>query len=79
MNTPSFATRFARRCRCRSLRFSLKLGSHRLPHDMWVDFVSVSGYLIFFACAYGAVGKLDIAELRGPVVVGCKGWLWLDE
>mmetsp|Transcript_19288 Transcript_19288/g.38526 ORF Transcript_19288/g.38526 Transcript_19288/m.38526 type:complete len:476 (+) Transcript_19288:73-1500(+) len=62
-----------------SLRFSLKLDSHRLPHDWSVNLVSVSGYIIFIACAYGAVGKLATAELRGPVVVGCQGWLWLDE
>jgi hypothetical protein len=38
-----------------------------------------TGVVVFFVCAFAAAGKLAIEELRGPVVVGCSGWIIIDE
>ena len=49
------------------------------PSRALAHVVLLTGVVVFILCAFAAVGKLAIEELRGPVVVGCHGWLVIDE
>lgn len=37
------------------------------------------GMLVFFACALGAVGEVSIPDLRGRIMIGCKGWILYED
>ncbi len=38
----------------------------------------VFGCIVFLICLAAAIGKLSYAELRGPSIIGCDGWLLLS-
>ena len=48
------------------------------PLSKAIWFVLTIGVLMFVICALAAIGKVGIASLRGPMIVGCKGWIILD-
>ncbi|GMI16720.1 hypothetical protein TrLO_g3769 [Triparma laevis f. longispina] len=60
------------------LRLSIKY-RRQLPYEWAVPFVAAMGWLVFVVCAWGAFGKLAISDLRGPLVVGCGSWEFLNE
>ena len=61
-----------------NIRLSLKF-TRRLPLEWAIPGVSFCGWLVFLVCTAGAVGKLAIADLRGPLVVGCGSWEILNK
>jgi hypothetical protein len=40
--------------------------------------VGTAGAFALLVCTAAAVAKIGIADLRGPLRVGCKGWLILS-
>jgi hypothetical protein len=48
------------------------------PAPFQVAYVGLLGFVMFLVCTAGAIGKLGIAELRGPSTVGCEGWIIIE-
>lgn len=42
-------------------------------------FVLFVGVINFGLCIFGAIGQVSIESLRGDAVVGCSGWMLIDQ
>lgn len=36
------------------------------------------GVLMFVVCAVGAIGKMTFKDIRGPLEIGCSGWVIME-